>query len=125
MAANNDRDCFIMEYFQMGFSTDILECLLFNHQIRLSLRQLKRILAKKGLGRRRFSTFNEVMDRIQDEVNGSGSCVGYRSMWQKLVVDHQLSVSKEFVRHAPRIMDPEGVDRRLRHRLKRRQYHAC
>ena len=38
-------------------------------------------------------------------------------MWQRLVVDHKLSVSKEFVRKALRIMDPEGVQRRSRHRL--------
>lgn len=31
-------------------------------------------------------------------------------------------VSKETVRHALRIIDPDGVDRRLRHRLQRRQY---
>ena len=45
-------------------------------------------------------------------------------MWQRLVVDHKLSVSKEFVRNALRIMDPEGVQRRSRPRLQRRQYHA-
>ena len=33
-----------------------------------------------------------------------------------------LVVSKETVRHALRIIDPDGVDRRLRHRLQRRQY---
>ena len=48
--------------------------------------------------------------------------VGYRSMWQRLVVEHGLVVGKETVRHAMRILDPEGVDQRLRHRLKRRQY---
>ena len=35
-------------------------------------------------------------------------------MWQTLVVDHKLSVSKEFVRNALRIMDFEGVQRRSR-----------
>jgi len=126
MAAENDlRDDFIEEYFHMGFTyKEIIDCLLFNHQIRLSLRQLKRVLAKKSLGRRRFSSFNEIVDAIQEELRGSGSSVGYRTMWQKLVVEHKLSVRKEFVRNALRIMDPEGVDRRLKHRLQRRQYHA-
>ena len=45
-------------------------------------------------------------------------------MWQRLVVDHKLSVSKEFVRNALRIMDLEGVQKCSRHRLQRRQYHA-
>ncbi|XP_022804747.1 uncharacterized protein LOC111341967 [Stylophora pistillata] len=43
-------------------------------------------------------------------------------MWQRLVVEHGLVVGKETVRHAMRILDPEGVDQRLRHGLKRRQY---
>ena len=43
-------------------------------------------------------------------------------MWQRLTVDHDLVVAKETVRHALRILDPEGVDERLRHRLQRRQY---
>ncbi|KAK2550388.1 hypothetical protein P5673_028901 [Acropora cervicornis] len=43
-------------------------------------------------------------------------------MWQRLVVNHDLVVAKESVRHALRILDPEGVDERLRHRLQRRQY---
>ncbi|EDO37933.1 predicted protein [Nematostella vectensis] len=45
-------------------------------------------------------------------------------MWQKLIVDHQLSVSKEFVRNALLILDPDGVERRSRNRLRRRQYNA-
>ena len=43
-------------------------------------------------------------------------------MWQKLVVEYGLSVPKETVRHAFRVLDPEGVDSRLRHKLRRRQY---
>ena len=41
-------------------------------------------------------------------------------MWQKLVVDHHLTVSKEFVR----FLDPEGVNKRSRNRLQRRQYNG-
>ena len=40
------------------------------------------------------------------------------------MVEHKLTVSKEFVRNAPRIMDPDGVERHSRHRLPRREYHA-
>ena len=61
---------------------------------------------------------------MEEELKGSGSIVGYRSMWQRLVIDHKLSDSKEFVGNASRIMDPEGVQRRSRNRLQRRQYHA-
>ena len=37
-------------------------------------------------------------------------------------MDHDLVVAKETVRHGMRILDPEGVDERLRHRLQRHQY---
>lgn len=96
-----------------------------SHGVRLSLRQLKRILAKKGLGRRRStSSLQEVLTAIQLEIEGSGSCIGYRAMWQRLLVDHRLRISKETVREAMRIIDPDGVEQRLKHRLRRRQYRA-
>ena len=38
------------------------------------------------------------------------------------MVDHDLVVTEETVRHTLRILDPEGVDGRLRHRPQRRQY---
>ena len=63
-----------------------------------------------------------VLTAVEQELRGSGSDVGYRSVWQRLVTDHGLVVCKETVRHALRIIDPDGVDRRLRHRLQRRQY---
>lgn len=41
-----------------------------------------------------------------------------------MIVDHHLSVSKEFVRSALRIMDPEGVEIRSKNGLHRRQYNG-
>ena len=68
----------------MGFSyKEIIDSLFLNHELNLSLRQLKRVLSKKNLGRRRFSSFDEVVDAIEEELSSSGSVVGYRSMWQK------------------------------------------
>lgn len=56
MADNDHRNHLIEEYFHMGFNyKEIIDCLFLNNEIRLSLRQLKRILEKKNLGRRRFS----------------------------------------------------------------------
>ena len=43
-------------------------------------------------------------------------------MWQRLVVDHDLVVTKETVRHTLRFLDPERVHERFRHRLQRHQY---
>ena len=39
-----------------------------------------------------------------------------RSVLQRLVTDHGLVVSKETVQHALKIIDPDGVDGRLRYR---------
>lgn len=125
MASVVECDDFIEEYFHMGLSyREIIDCLSIDHEISLSIRQLKIILSTRSLGRRRLSNFNDVVEALQVELNESGSCIGYRAMWQRLAVEHRLSASKEFVRKALRIMDPEGVDRRLRHRLRRRKYHA-
>ena len=89
MATEYDRDDLIEEYFHMGFTyKEIIDCLFLNHQIPLSLRHLKRVLAKKSLGRRRFSGFNEIVDAIQEELRGSGSTVGYRTMWQRFTKNH-------------------------------------
>ena len=53
--------------------------LLLTHGIVLSLRQLKRILRKRGLFRRRNgSNHEEVIRAVEIELQGSGSSVGYR-----------------------------------------------
>ena len=59
---------------------------------------------------------------MEEELRGSGSNVGYRQMTQRLVTDHRLVVGKETVRELLKILDPEGVELRASHRLKRRQY---
>ena len=45
-------------------------------------------------------------------------------MHQRLRIDYGLVVSGEMVRLALKTLDPEGVERRLQHRLKRRTYSA-
>ena len=120
------REELIGEYFNMGYcNKEIIVCLFLSHGIQLSIRHLKRILARMGLRRRSLnSNFDAIVDRIEEELKGSGSTVGYRAMWQRLRVDYGLSTSKEFVRKALKVIDPEGVERRLRHRLRRRKYSA-
>ena len=61
--------------------------------------------------------FNSHKSHRERELQSTGRNIGYRSMWQRLVVDHDLVVAKETVRHTLRILDPEGVEDRLRHRL--------
>ena len=65
-----------------------------------------------------------IMRTIQEELEGSGKCIGYRTMWQRLRNDHRMVVSRETVWHGLRILDPDGFAQRLTRRLRRRQYKA-
>ena len=65
-----------------------------------------------------------VISTIEQEIEGSGSFIGYRAMWQRLRTEHGMIVSRETVRQALRIIAPDGVSQRLRNRLRRTQYRA-
>ncbi|XP_072038411.1 uncharacterized protein [Amphiura filiformis] len=65
-----------------------------------------------------------VIDKIQEELAGSGQCLGYRAMWHRLKTTHQLRVDKETVRFCLTLLDPQGVESRRRHRLRRRVYES-
>ena len=122
----NDRDSIIENYFNAGYKyCEILAYLILYHGINISLRQLKRILNTKGLRRRKHpSDLGDVINVIEMEIEGSGSCIGYRAMWQRLRNDHKLVVSQNTVRQALKLIDPDGVTRRRKHRLQRRLYKA-
>ena len=45
-------------------------------------------------------------------------------MHQRLINDHGLVVTRDTVRQVLKILDPEGVDLRSKHRLRRRTYNA-
>ena len=122
----NDRDSIIENYFNAGYKyCEILAFLIAYHGINISLRQLKRILNTKGLRRRKHpSDLEDVINVIEREIQGSGSCIGYRTMWQRLRTDYKLVVSQNTVRLALKLIDPDGVTRRRKHRLQRRRYKA-
>ena len=122
----NDRDSIIENYFNAGYKyCEILAYLILYHGINISLRQLKRILNTKGLRRRKHpSDLGDVINVIEMEIQGRGSCIGYRAMWQRLRNDHKLVVSQNIVRQALKLIDPDGVTRRRKHRLQRRHYKA-
>ena len=50
--------------------------------------------------------------------------LGYRAMHQRLTSDYGLVVTRSVVRQILKILDPECVEARSRHRLRRRQYCA-
>ena len=91
----------------------------------LPTRQLKRILRSKGLTRRQnYSDPAEVVAAVERELRGSGSLIGYRQMHQGLRTDYGLVVDRETVRTILKTLDPDGVERCLKRKLKRRKYHS-
>ena len=113
----------IQTYFNLGFKAqEIVLFLVSVHGIRISLRHLKRILSRLGCSRRRFqSNLDEIVEK---ELKGSESLLGYRAMHQRLLNQYGLLTTREVVRHVLKIFDPEGVEHRLRHRLRRRVYRS-
>ena len=106
----------VEEYFKLGFAyTEILLFLQCRHDIRLSIRQLKRILRARGLKRRGNQEDQlNVKTAIESELNGNGSCVGYRQMHQKMQ-KYGFAVARETVRI--KVLDPNGVKTRSRRRF--------
>ena len=125
LANNNfERGDLIEQYFHLGLGySEIVQFLGLLHGCLLSIRQLKRILQRRGLGRRKNrSEIEEVYRAIRRELRGSRSTMGYRQMTRRLLHSHGVIVDKETVRELLKILDPEGVNARSRHRLQRRQY---
>lgn len=96
---NLDRDQLIESYFNLGFTqNEIVAFLAVSHGIMISSRQLKRILRRRGLRRRgNHVDLGLVIGTIEHEMEGSGSCIGYRAMWQRLRTEHGMTVSRETV----------------------------
>lgn len=117
----------IKHYFKQGFLyKEIVLFLLIRHGFKISLRQVKRILRRNNLCRRNvFRTpINDVIEVIRGELEGSGQCIGYRSMWRRLILDHGLHVKRDNLLQIMREIDPQGVALRKVNRLRRRKYYA-
>ena len=96
-----DRNYLVEHYLNLEYQEkEILSCLLLIHNRSLSSRQLRQILAQRGLTRRKHvSNLLTVINRLERELQSTGRNIGYKSMWQRLVVDHDLVAAKETVRH--------------------------
>ena len=118
------RNTLILQYFNLGMKfAEIVAFLSAYHGITLSVRQLKRVLKHLNRSRRiSKSSLDEVIETIEEELSDSGASIGYKQMHQRLVNDHRLTIDRETVRCALKVIDPEGVNRRLSRKLKRRQY---
>ena len=117
------RDSLVEQYFNLGFGyKEILAFPCIVHGIQLSLRHLKRILARKGLRRRGDQSDPvEVISAVEKELMHSGSSLGYRQMHQRITLDHGKVVDRETIRRILQVLDPEGVSQRARHKLRRRK----
>ena len=114
------QDKLIETYINLGFAAQ--ETVLC-YGLCFSLRHLKRILRRLGCRRHRFqSDLDEIVQVVQGELRGSGSLLGYRAMHQRLVNHYGLVTTRDLVRHVLKVFDPEGVEHRSRHRLRRRVY---
>ena len=58
---------------------------------------------------------NVIVQAVEEELNRSGSIIGYRSMRQRLTVEHRLIVTRNTVHQVLKILDPEGVQAQSRH----------
>ena len=59
---------------------------------------------------------------VEELENPCGSFMGYRQFTRRLRKKYHLTVRRDTIMQCLRVIDPEGVDRRKRRRLKRRRY---
>ena len=113
----------VREYFMCGYEyEDILKLLSQKHEVIISIRTLHRILRKEGLRRKSTSVNSlELVTEVRQMIENGGQNRGYRSVHQRLL-QKGVQVSRHSVRQAVKIIDPEGNERRSKHRLKRRVY---
>ncbi|KAJ8314675.1 hypothetical protein KUTeg_006825 [Tegillarca granosa] len=118
-----DRLGKIKFYFNLGLRyNEIVFVLQFIHGYSLSKRHLIRILHKEGLYRHKNPTdIMDVLEFIKEEQRKSGVLHGYRWMYQKCK-EKGINALKEKVRLLMRVLDPESVELRKAHRLRRRKY---
>lgn len=115
----------IKNYFRLGYTyKEILTTLLQIHHTSLSLRKLHRILRRNGLYRKSHqSSFDQVIEFISEQFEGSGSSIGYRQMHQRCIM-RGFRVNRSNVYTILRQFDPEGVELRKSHCLRRRNYYS-
>ena len=83
---DNDEEGLIRYYFFRGFEyEEILMFLEKHHDVKMSIRTLKRRIKSYGLRRRQPDyDLDSVHAAIQDLIDGPGSMQGYRSIWHML-----------------------------------------
>ena len=128
--ADIDENAIIKYYFQRGFSyNEILLFFVNRHNHEISYSTLLRRLKAYGLGRKGFfdredsdNIIEVVRQRIQELINGPGTCAGYQIIWHTLEMEG-LRVPHIIVQDMLKELDPDGLQLRRARWLKRRVYH--
>ncbi|KAK7944642.1 hypothetical protein WMY93_000370 [Mugilogobius chulae] len=109
-------------YHLIGLTHGDIQAFLAHDGYNMSLSTLRRRLSDLGLFRRTAHTdLLDVAVFIQEQLEHYGMLHGYRLMHLRCI-QAGLVVPQHTVRHLIGILDPEGVQLRLRHRLRRRMY---
>ncbi|XP_074661106.1 uncharacterized protein LOC141913840 [Tubulanus polymorphus] len=109
----SSEDNIITQLFNDGFTNkEICHSLETYFGLAMSERTLKRRLNKLGLKRRCNYQLHEVVSVVEEEVRGSGSCLGYRAMTSRLRNRYGIRVPRTVVSGVQHLIDPEGVRER-------------
>lgn len=113
----------IVHYFSLGYKYKEILAALVLCGIRISFRHLKRCIRQLGLRRRTSeSDLCNIIRYMLHEMSGSGKCIGYKTMWKRLKLLYGLHVKRSTVLRLMWIIDKDGMERRKKRRLLRRQY---
>ncbi|XP_074656641.1 uncharacterized protein LOC141909875 [Tubulanus polymorphus] len=116
-------DDFIRSLFMSGHQySDIVNLIYLDCGRTMSVRQLKRHLKRMGLKRNKNYSFEDVVHAVSSELSGSGSCLGYRSMTDRLRHRYGIKTPRSLVARVLRELDEEGVADRSNGVLRRRRY---
>ena len=118
------EDQTIKDHFRRGYQyKDILVLLKKNHGVTISIRTLHRRLERMGLSRMYLNVSSAALLQDIDSVllTESYENRGYRNIRQRLMQQGK-QYSMNNVRLALQVIDPQGVEMRRKHRLKRRKY---
>ena len=111
-------------FYKVHDYREILHILRSQHHINISLRTLKRRLKQYSLQRNDVECclgIGSLRDAIMKIIDGPGSTTGYRSVWHALQ-RKGVRVPRSFVEEIVRELDPNGVEARKAHKLRRREY---
>ena len=117
-------EAIVDQYFHAGFKYKEIIALLEKCHRKVSLRILHRLLRQQNLYRKGIqSPVLDIVYFIQHDLQGSGSCIGYRALQQRCI-KNQLNVSRGIVAQIMKELEPVGVDARRRRTLRRRLYYS-